>query len=79
MSVDCFGAVEACTECAGALGECLEEGLEVEERGVVEIIELALKHESALRRLIKALKRCCLHSGSSSDEEIAKAVEKQGK
>jgi hypothetical protein len=53
MSVDCLGDITGC----------------IEERGVIEIIELVVKHESKLRKLIKALKRCCAYSSSSSDEE----------
>jgi hypothetical protein len=65
MSVDCIGIVG---ETLGAtLGDCV-----VSDRGVIEIIEAVVKHESKLRRLIKALKKCCVHSSSSSDEEITK-------
>jgi hypothetical protein len=61
MSVDCIGLV------GETLGECV-----VSDRGVIEIIEAVVKHESKLRRLIKALKKCCVNSSSSSDEEMAK-------
>jgi hypothetical protein len=66
MSVDCIGLVgETLVE---TLGDCV-----VSDRGVIEIIEAVVKHESKLRRLIKALKKCCVHSSSSSDEEISTA------
>jgi hypothetical protein len=44
----------------------------VTDKGVVEIIEMVVKHESKLRRLIKALKKCCVHSSSSSEDELVK-------
>jgi translation initiation factor 1 (eIF-1/SUI1) len=54
MSVDCLGEVAGC----------------IEERGVIEIIELVVKHENILRKLIKALQKCCAcNSSSSGDEE----------
>jgi hypothetical protein len=49
------------------IGNCV-----IADRGVVEIIELVVKHESKLRKLIKALKRCCVYSSSSSDNESEK-------
>jgi hypothetical protein len=65
MSVGCLEIVgETLVE---TLGECV-----VSDRGVIEIIEAVVKHESKLRKLIKALKKCCVHSSSSSDEEMAK-------
>jgi hypothetical protein len=42
---------------------------EIQDRGVIEIIELVVKHEGKLRKLIKALSKCCVHQSSSSDEE----------
>jgi hypothetical protein len=60
MSVDCVGEVAGC----------------VTDRGVVEIIELVVKHESILRKLIKSLKKCCVHSSSSSEEELEEAKKK---
>jgi hypothetical protein len=48
---------------------------EIQDRGVIEIIELVVKHEGKLRKLIKALKRCCAHCTSSSDEELKKTDE----
>jgi hypothetical protein len=54
--------------CAERCAEGCVEGCDVEERGVVDIIELAIKHEGKLRRLLKALKKCCLHSSSSGEE-----------
>jgi hypothetical protein len=48
---------------------------EIQDRGVIEIIELVVKHESKLRKLIKALRRCCAHCTSSSDEELKKIEE----
>jgi hypothetical protein len=56
MSVDCVGELTGC----------------VTDRNVVDIIELVVKHESKLRKLIKALKRCCVYSSSSSDAEDLK-------
>jgi hypothetical protein len=59
MSVDCLGELTGCVE------DCVE-GI-IEDRGVIEIIEAVVKHEGKLRRLIKALKKCCAGSSSSSE------------
>jgi translation initiation factor 1 (eIF-1/SUI1) len=42
---------------------------------IVEIVDKIVKKESKLRRLIKALRKCCAHNGSSSEEEIAKTMD----
>jgi anti-sigma-K factor RskA len=42
---------------------------EIVDRGVIEIVELVVKHEGKLRKLIKALKNCCSHVSSSGSED----------
>jgi hypothetical protein len=53
------------------LGECIQE------RGVIDIIEAVVKHEGKLRKLIKALRRCCARATSSSDEDLREQERKQ--
>ena len=36
---------------------------------IVPIVEQIVKHESKIRKLLKALKKCCTAASSSSDDE----------
>jgi hypothetical protein len=56
-----------------SLGEgCCDEVCcdEVCERGIVEIVELVVKHEGKLRKLVKALKNLCCRATSPTESEL---------
>jgi hypothetical protein len=42
---------------------------EVVDRGIVEIVDLVVKHEGKLRKLVKALKNACCKAVSSDSED----------
>jgi hypothetical protein len=63
----CTPVIEGIGECVGSCAEAVVEELEVEERGVVEIVEEIVGHQSRIKRLLRALKKLCCEKSSDSE------------
>jgi hypothetical protein len=59
----CVG--DAVAECVGECDAVVEDL--IEERGVIEVIEKIVKHQSKIKRLLKALKKMCCEKSSDSE------------